>query len=190
MRSVISTIAAVAALSMVVPVVASAQGLTISNYQFVSELRSTRSEWFVTYRADVINTGLPRTGLTATVSSLAPTTVKVIAGQNTLHFGNVPSGTPVTSLDTFTILVDRSVPFDFATLQWAFLAPSANPGPNQTVTVGSTVNLDGSGSTNSSGSGGLTYSWAFSSKPATSNAVLANANIVSPSFKEIGRAHV
>ena len=108
MRFVPSTLAAIAALTMFVPV-APAQGtLTITNYQFVSEQRSTRTEWFVTYRADVVNTGLPRTGLTATVSSLAPTTVKVVAGQNTLHFGSVPTGTPVTSVDTFTILVDRS----------------------------------------------------------------------------------
>ena len=184
MRIVPSTIAAFAAFTMLfVPSVASAQGtLAITNYQFVSEQRSTRTEWFVTYRADVVNTGLPRTGLTATVSSLTPATVKVVAGQNTLHFGSVPTGTPVTSTDTFTILVDRSFPFEFANLQWVFLAPTANPGPNQTVTVGTTVTLNGSGSTNTNGSGGLTYSWAFASKPATSTAVLANANTVASSF--------
>ena len=158
-----SMIAAVAALTMFVPSPAAAQGtLSITNYQFVSEQRSTRTEWFVTYRADVVNTGLPRTGLTANVASLTPT-VKIVAGQNTLHFGSVPTGVPVTSTDTFTILVDRTAAFDFASLQWTFLAPTANPGPNQTVTVGTTVNLNGSGSTNSSGSGGLTYLWTFAS---------------------------
>ena len=182
MRLLITTVAAVAAL--VVPSVVSAQGtLTITNYQVVSEERSSRSEWFVTYRADVVNTGALRTGLTATVSTLTPATLKVVAGQNVLHFGNVPTGAPVTSIDTFTVLEDRTVPRDFANLQWVFLSPTANPGPNQTVNVGVTVNLNGSGSTNISGSGGLTYSWSFASKPATSAAVLANANTAVPTFK-------
>ena len=107
---------------------------------------------------------------------------KAVAGQNILHFGNVGSGAQVTSPDTFTILVDRTVSFDFSSLRWTFLTPSANPGPNQTVPVGTTVTLNGSGSTNPSGDGPLTYSWAFASKPAGSGAVLTNPASTSPTF--------
>jgi hypothetical protein len=53
--------------------------------------------------------------------------------------------------------------------------PTANPGNNQSGTVGSTITLDGSGSTDPNGLT-LSYAWSFVSKPATSNAVLVNAN--------------
>ena len=184
MRSVCPTAATIVALTMFVPALLSGQGtspLTIVNYQFVSEQRSTRTDWFITYRANVLNTGPARLGVTATLTSLTPS-VQVVAGQGLLHFAPVPVNVQVTSSDTFTILVDRNAPFDFANLKWTFLNPSANPGPNQTVPVGTTVTLNGSASTNSSGGGPLTYTWGFSSRPGASTAVLANANSVSPSF--------
>jgi hypothetical protein len=48
--------------------------------------------------------------------------------------------------------------------------PVANAGLNDTVEVGHVVILNGSGSTNPSGVGVLTYSWAFTSRPAGSTA--------------------
>jgi PKD domain len=81
----------------------------------------------------------------------------------------VPVNGQLTSSNTFTILTDTAVPLDFTKLQWTFQTvaapPIANPGANQTVKVGSTVMLDGSGSMNPSGIGTLTYNWVFSSRP-------------------------
>jgi hypothetical protein len=51
--------------------------------------------------------------------------------------------------------------------------PVANAGANQSVTLGSTVQLDGSGSTDPNGLA-LTYQWSLISKPSGSNATLNN----------------
>jgi hypothetical protein len=157
------------------------QGLSITNYQFVSEQRISFSQSDVTYRASLVNTGGARGAVTATVTSLVPS-VQVVQGQGNLHFSPVPANSTVNSTDTFTILVDRSVPFDFSNLQWNFNAPVANAGPNQTVSVGTTVTLNGSGSTNPSGLGNLTYMWRFTSRPPGTSAVLQFNDSVTPSF--------
>ena len=44
------------------------------------------------------------------------------------------------------------------------------------------MTLDGSGSTNPSGIGTLTYSWVFSSRPPGTRAVLQNSTGVNPTF--------
>lgn len=59
--------------------------------------------------------------------------------------------------------------------------PVANAGADQNVVFPTTVNLDGSASTDADGDG-LSYTWAFVSKPATSSAALDNALVVNPSF--------
>jgi len=58
--------------------------------------------------------------------------------------------------------------------------PVSNAGADQNVTVGDTVVLDGSGSTDADGDS-LTYSWSMSA-PAGSGAVLSDTTSVSPSF--------
>ena len=184
MRYVSSTSAILLALTFLAPskmLADSAPELSIGNYQFVSEQRITRTQWFVTYKAELTNTGGARAGVTASLSSLVPA-VKPVAGQDSLHFAPVPANSKVWSTDSFTILVDRSVAFSFDNLQWLFVNPVANPGLDRTAAVGSTVNLDGSGSTNPSGMGTLTYSWSFASKPPGSAALIANSKNITASF--------
>jgi len=71
--------------------------------------------------------------------------------------------------------------------------PIANAGPDQEVTVGSVVQLDGAGSTDPDGSSGavgspasssttLSYQWSFVSRPAGSTATLSDASAVNPTF--------
>jgi hypothetical protein len=59
--------------------------------------------------------------------------------------------------------------------------PTANAGFDQTVTVGSTVNLNGYGSSDTNGSH-LSFQWTLSSRPAGSTAALSNASTPAPSF--------
>ncbi|BDX07427.1 PKD domain-containing protein [Planctobacterium marinum] len=60
-------------------------------------------------------------------------------------------------------------------------APMADAGSDQTVTVGTRVELDGSGSNDSDGDS-LSYTWSFLSMPDGSEAQLGRTNIESPKF--------
>ena len=60
--------------------------------------------------------------------------------------------------------------------------PVANAGPDQTVKRGSSVTLDGSGSSDPHEYYPLTYAWEIASKPDGSNAILSNPTTQSPSF--------
>lgn len=61
--------------------------------------------------------------------------------------------------------------------------PEANAGPDQATRAGDTVFLDGSASfDDNTESAELQYSWAFSSSPAGSTAVLADADTPTPTF--------
>jgi RHS repeat-associated protein len=59
--------------------------------------------------------------------------------------------------------------------------PTANAGPDQTVALGATVTLDGSGSTDPDGNA-LVYRWSFAARPAGSAATLSSATAVRPTF--------
>src|SRR5947207_12708065 len=145
MRFVYPAVKFLAVLTVFVPqaLLAQASGLSVTNYQFVSEERISRTESYVTYRADLINAGPARASVTASLTSLS-TNVRVIPGQGNLVFGPVPTNSHVTSSNTFTIYVNRIVEFNFSSLQWTFLIPVANAGANQTAPVGTTVFLNGS----------------------------------------------
>jgi hypothetical protein len=67
------------------------------------------------------------------------------------------------------------------TISTANTAPVANAGPNQSVTMGSTVTLNGSGSTDADGNP-LTYQWSFATVPAGSAATLVGPTTVHPTF--------
>jgi Putative Ig domain/PKD domain len=153
-----------------------------SNYIELGEVRNTRTQFFVTFQVILVNNGPALPGVTASLTSLVPT-VQLVPGQSAVHFAPVPANSNVLSNDSFTILIDRSVPFDFSSLQWSFSNPVANPGPNQTATIGSTVTLNGSGSTNPSGIGSLTYKWSLVSVPTGSTAVLTNPNAMVATFQ-------
>ncbi|MCZ8529588.1 PKD domain-containing protein [Alteromonas sp. PRIM-21] len=60
-------------------------------------------------------------------------------------------------------------------------APVANAGNDQNVTAGTTVYLDGSGSTDADGDG-LLYSWSFVSKPTGSLSTFDDETTVNPGF--------
>jgi len=61
--------------------------------------------------------------------------------------------------------------------------PTAVAGANQTITVGQTVHLDGSGSfAPNTLPANLQYAWSFVSQPAGSSAALNGANTATPSF--------
>ena len=167
------TIAALAALVVLSPAEAWAQ-YSISNYALVSETRVTRSVSDFEYRANIVNTGVARPSVTATLTS-APGASQII--RSLLHFSNVPANGQSTSTDTFLIRVDRTVAFNLANLQWSFSAassnaPISNAGPNQTRGLQTTATLNGSGSSNPSGIGSLTYTWIMVSRPAGSVAAL------------------
>lgn len=59
--------------------------------------------------------------------------------------------------------------------------PVANAGPDQAINVPSTVQLDGSGSTDVEGDQ-LTYNWSFTDVPPGSTATLSDPTIVNPTF--------
>jgi hypothetical protein len=61
------------------------------------------------------------------------------------------------------------------------VAPVANPGNAQNITVGTIVTLDGSASSDANGDS-LTYLWSFTAKPSGSNATLSNTTDAKPTF--------
>jgi hypothetical protein len=164
-----------------------AQQLSITNYVITTSTRVSLDVWQYTYSATLLNQGPALTSAIATLSVSVPN-ITLVAGENVLHFGPVAANGQVAAKNTFTINVNRTVAFQLTDLQWAFVTnggtapPVANPGPNQTAPVGSTVTLNGSGSTNPSGIGTLSYSWVFTGLPPASNTSLVNPNSVMPTF--------
>ena len=131
----------------------------------------------------------------------APTTTAIVSRgrghanlvvvDGALTFGPVAAGDVVMSLDTFTIRDRRRQPhnpvvlLNPAGLRFHFsignAPPVADAGPDQTIDVGQTVQLDGSGSHDPDGDP-LTFDWSFVSVPSGSGAVLDDPHAVDPAF--------
>lgn len=60
-------------------------------------------------------------------------------------------------------------------------APVSDAGPDQSVALSDTVNLDGSGSSDADGDP-LTFLWSLTDRPAGSTAALSDPNVVGPTF--------
>lgn len=82
---------------------------------------------------------------------------------------------------TNTVLTIGGVSDTFSVTTKADNPPVANAGPDPSVRIGSTVILNGSGSSDPDGDT-ITYSWSISSKPKGSKAKLTNLKSVSPTF--------
>ena len=117
-----------------------APGLSITNYQVVNQ-QTVQRTLNVTYRADLVNTGAALQAVSVTVTSLNPSAVQVVAGQDTLQFPSVPANSEVTSANTFTLQIESSLPVDFSQLQWTFQTSSILLPSNVTVAPGGTVNF-------------------------------------------------
>ena len=112
------------------------------------------------------------TGSTATLlnpTNVMPTFVADVAGQYVVKL-LVNDGKVTSTQDTVTI-----------TTTGGNTAPVANAGPDQSVPVGTTVTLNGSGS-NDADQNPLTYDWSFISIPSGSAATLSNPTAAKPSF--------
>jgi hypothetical protein len=113
------------------------------------------------------------TGSGATLSNPTtahPTFTADRAGQYVAQLIVTDNGTPPLSSAPATV-----------TISTANTAPVGNAGPNQTVPVGTTVTLNGSGSTDADGNS-LTYQWSFASVPTGSAATLVGPTTVHPTF--------
>src|SRR5205807_3344182 len=104
----------------------------------------------------------------SSASAVAPTFVADVAGTYVAQL-MVSDGT---ASSTSTVQV---------TTLTCCAAPVANPGTQQRVTAGATVNLSGSASTDPFGQT-LTYAWAILAKPAGSSATLSGATTATPSL--------
>ncbi|MCD4811316.1 putative Ig domain-containing protein [bacterium] len=80
----------------------------------------------------------------------------------------VNDGTVDSDPDTVTVTTENS-------------SPIAGAGPDQTVFVTETVQLDGSGSSDADGDS-LTFMWSFTSRPAGSIATLSDSTLINPNF--------
>src|SRR5579884_1083409 len=100
----------------------------------------------------------------------------------------VDSPTPYFTVDVagtyvITLTVSNGSGSDMATVTVSTgnTPPMANAGPNQTARPGSTVTLNGSGSSDVDGDQ-LRYAWMFIAKPAGSTASLTSINPAAPTF--------
>ena len=91
------------------------QDLEINNYILITIKRVSRVEYDYTYKADITNRGAAAENVSATLSCSSPYTNVI---DDSLSFGDVPTGASIESDDTFTIRQNRLYSFDWAMLDW------------------------------------------------------------------------
>ncbi len=165
--------------------------LKIGGYTLVSVVKAGKVGYDFTYKASITNKGKTAfTGVVATLSEQCRTKFKVLDGG--LSFGDVGAGKTVISTDTFALRVKANKPYTSTQLtkdlEWKIATgvvlnkpPVANAGAYPPVTLNSTVNLNGAGSTDPDGDL-LSYSWSLTSTPTGSAATLSDSTIVNPTF--------
>lgn len=163
---------------------AALQDVVVRDLNVVDSRRVGRGLVQYTFTIAVDNPAEPLANVVATVSSASPNTVVIDA---TVDIGDLDTGN-VTPADTFSIRQNRRYRFDPAALTWSISgdtvvtnqAPVAAAGADQAVTAGTTVNLDGSGSSDADNDP-LSYAWSLQ-VPAGSSAVLSGADSATPAF--------
>jgi PKD repeat protein len=98
--------------------------LSVGNYTLVSSTRVSATVYEYLYRAQVTNSGPALRGVVGTVVSTAPATTII---EGTLSFGDVAASGVATSVDTFTLRHNRTVPFDASRLIWTVTGTPASP---------------------------------------------------------------
>ncbi|HEB90923.1 MAG TPA: hypothetical protein ENI85_15220 [Deltaproteobacteria bacterium] len=154
-----------------------------ADFERVSARRVSRAVVEFEYRAVVSLPDASAVGVRATVSSTRSGTTVV---DGSLDFGDLGSPGIYESLDTFVFRQDRRVPFDPAALAFELTSenrpPVARAGPDQTVTLGGIVHLDGSASSDADGDA-LVFDWTIASAPVGSVATLSDPTAVQPEFE-------
>ena len=97
-----------------------------------------------------------------------------------------PGADDVTHVFTLTVMDDQGSAADTATVTITVTAPIAGPvadaGPKQTVKIGETVTLDGSGSTVDRRKTPISYAWTRMSGTGDDTVTLTNENTAKPTF--------
>lgn len=158
----------------------------ISGYTLLRVV-SENGEFRFDYKARALNRGASteRAGLIATLKS--PSSNRFRIGDASLHFPPVQAGRAVRSIDPFSVVRNVSKPLtpgQLAQLRWRVernRVPVANAGPDQTVALGQTIALDGSGSSDADGDR-LRFEWRLVLRPTGSRAALSDRHTVRPTF--------
>lgn len=157
---------------------------TIESYvEIGKKVRVDKHRFRQTYQAVVRNrSGEDALQLTAVLAE-HDDDFTVIDGD--LDFGDVPDRERAASLDTFTLETHSGGHAALKDLRWRFsqnYAPIARAGADQSVRVGSLVQLNGSGSSDADGDP-LGYRWTLLSSPEGSQAALSDPLSATPSIR-------
>lgn len=164
--------------------VADVNDLSVTDYQLVVREGGKDAFFEYTFTVTVNNDGGPLTNVVGSLTSSSRTTI-IMDGN--LELGDIAGGS-TTSTDTIKFRQDRRMVFNPNNLFWEFsaesppvnTAPVAVAGEDQSVAIGSTLQLDGSASFDEE-QDPLIYNWTLVA-PAGSTAALSDLAIVNPTF--------